>query len=73
MGRGESLDSILGSMVSVVEGVPTTRAVVALAASHDVEMPITAAVHSILFEGLAASDAIWSLMGREPKAEKIGK
>lgn len=73
LGRGESLDSILGSMVSVVEGVPTTRAVVALAASHDVEMPITAAVHSILFEGLAASDAIWSLMGREPKAEKIGK
>ena len=72
LGRGESLDSILGSMVSVVEGVPTTRAVVALAASHDVEMPITAAVHSILFEGLAASDAIWSLMGREPKAEKIG-
>lgn len=72
LGRGESLDSILSSMVSVVEGVPTTRAVVALAASHDVEMPITAAVHSILFEGLAASDAIWSLMGREPKAEKIG-
>ena len=72
LGRGESLDAILSSSVFVVEGVPTTRSVVELAASHSVEMPITAAVHAILFEGLAPSDAISSLMRREPKAEWIG-
>jgi glycerol-3-phosphate dehydrogenase (NAD(P)+) len=72
LGRGESLDEILESTVSVVEGVPTTRSVTALAARHDVDMPITAAVHAILFEGLAPVDAIGSLMGRAPKAERIG-
>ena len=72
LGRGESLDSILDSSVFVVEGVPTTRSVVQLAALHNVEMPITTAVHAILFEGLTPADAISSLMRREPKAEWIG-
>ena len=72
LGRGESLDSILDSSVFVVEGVPTTRSVVQLAASYNVQMPITTAVHAILFEGLAPADAISSLMRRELKAEWIG-
>lgn len=72
IGLGESLDEILSSTVSVVEGVPTTRSVVELAKSHDVEMPITEAVNAILFEGLDPHDAITSLMKREPKAEWIG-
>jgi glycerol-3-phosphate dehydrogenase (NAD(P)+) len=72
LGRGERLDDILQSMVSVVEGVPTTRAVHDLAQRHDVQMPIAAAVYRILFEGLSATDAIASLMQREPKAERIG-
>ncbi len=72
LGRGESLSSILESTVSVVEGVPTTRSVTMLADRHGVEMPITAAVFRILFEGLAPVDAIRSLMQREPKAEQIG-
>ena len=72
LGAGESLEQILETTVSVVEGVPTTKAVMAMARSHGVEMPITAAVHAILFEGLAPADAIRSLMGREAKAEEIG-
>ena len=59
-------------MVSVVEGVPTTAALSRLAERHRVEMPIAAAVHAILFEGLAPMDAIWALMRREVKAETIG-
>jgi glycerol-3-phosphate dehydrogenase len=35
-------------------------------------MPIAEAVYRILFEGLSPTDAIWSLMEREPKAEQIG-
>ena len=72
LGKGESLDDIIRTTVSVVEGVPTTKAVCELARQHDVDMPITQAVHSILFEGLAPRDAINALMHREPKAERIG-
>ncbi|MCH8005692.1 MAG: NAD(P)-dependent glycerol-3-phosphate dehydrogenase [Planctomycetes bacterium] len=72
LGRGESLDSILSSTASVVEGVATTRSVVRLAQRNGVEMPITQAVHAILFEGLDPTDAIRNLMRREVKAEVIG-
>jgi glycerol-3-phosphate dehydrogenase (NAD(P)+) len=72
LGRGESLQSVLESTASVVEGVPTTRSVMQLSRLHDVEMPITAAVHAILFESLEPADAIRTLMQREQKAERIG-
>ena len=72
LGRGETLDSILESTSSVVEGVATTRSVVQLAADRGVDMPITTAVHKILFNNLSPRDAIPTLMSREPKAEKIG-
>jgi glycerol-3-phosphate dehydrogenase (NAD(P)+) len=72
LGRGESLDAILKSMSSVVEGVPTAKAVLELARKHRVEMPITETVHQILFEGLSPRDAIPQLMQRSPKPERIG-
>lgn len=72
LGRGERLDDVLASMKSVVEGVPTTRSIVELADRLNVDMPITTAVHAILFEGLSPSDAIRGLMSREQKAERIG-
>lgn len=72
LGRGESLDHVLESTVSVIEGVPTTRSVMRLAVDRGVDMPITAAVHAILFEGLTPTDAIAGLMQRAPKAERIG-
>jgi glycerol-3-phosphate dehydrogenase (NAD(P)+) len=72
LASGQSLDSVLASMSSVVEGVPTTRAVMQLAKSMKVDMPITAAVHAILFEGLKPQEAIRGLMGREQKAERVG-
>ncbi len=72
LGRGESLQEILDSTASVVEGVPTTRSVMELARAHNVEMPITAAVHDILFSGLSPRDAIPALMRREPKKETVG-
>jgi len=76
LGRGESLAAILSttqaSTGSVIEGVETAKAMVALAARHQVDMPIVAAVHAILFEGLSPSRAIEALMGRELKPETIG-
>lgn len=72
LGRGEALEAILESTVSVVEGVATTRSVMELARRHAVEMPITAAVHAILFESLDPRAAIRALMQRQRKAERIG-
>jgi glycerol-3-phosphate dehydrogenase (NAD(P)+) len=72
LARGDALEDVLAATSSVVEGVPTTRSVVELARARGVEMPITEAVHAILFEGLAVRDAIQGLMDRAPKAERVG-
>jgi len=71
LGKGRKLDDVLANMASVVEGVPTTRSVVALAEKYRVEMPITQAVHEVLFEGLDPIEAISQLMSRKVKAERI--
>jgi glycerol-3-phosphate dehydrogenase (NAD(P)+) len=72
LGRGERLDDVLASMTSVVEGVPTTKSLVEVSRRLGVDMPITTAVHAILFNGLSPKDAIRGLMSREQKAERVG-
>ena len=69
VGRGETRAEALGHSTMVVEGVQTTASVRALARRHGVEMPITEAVHAILFEGLAPRDAVEALMTREAAPE----
>jgi glycerol-3-phosphate dehydrogenase (NAD(P)+) len=69
IGKGRPLERILEEMESVAEGVPTTQSVMQLAARHQVEMPITQAVHAVLFEGRDVLAALTDLMSREPKAE----
>jgi glycerol-3-phosphate dehydrogenase (NAD(P)+) len=71
LGKGRKLDEVLASMTGVVEGVPTTKSVVALAQKYRVEMPITQAVHEVLFEGLDPIEAISRLMTRELKPERV--
>jgi len=72
LGQGRKLDEVIEQVHGIVEGVPTTKSVMHLAKQHGVEMPITAAVHAVLFEGLDPIDGISMLMSREPKAERIG-
>ena len=69
IGKGKKLADIMAKMDSVAEGVPTTKAVVELARRHKVNMPITQAVYSILFEGLDCIHALTDLMTRDPKPE----
>ena len=69
VGKGEAQAEALASSTMVVEGVRTTASVRALAARAGVEMPITEAVHAILFEGLAPAEAVATLMERDPKLE----
>jgi glycerol-3-phosphate dehydrogenase (NAD(P)+) len=72
LGKGRKLDEILQTMPSVAEGVPTTRAVMELARRYKVEMPITEAVHAVLFEGRDVIRALSDLMNRDPKPERVG-
>ncbi|MDT0632812.1 NAD(P)H-dependent glycerol-3-phosphate dehydrogenase [Rubrivirga sp. S365] len=69
VGRGETRAEALGHSTMVVEGVQTTASVRALARRHGVEMPITEAVWSILFDGLAPRDAVEALMTRSAAPE----
>jgi len=71
VGRGESLDDVLDRMVQVAEGVWTTRSARELAHRHGVEMPITAVVHAVLFEGKRPAAAVTDLMSRPPRAEGL--
>lgn len=69
IGRGRSLEEIVSHMSMVAEGVRTTESVYQLAGRTGVEMPITEAVYSILFEGKAPRSAVHDLMTRAAKHE----
>ena len=72
LGRGKSLDTVLGEMKEVAEGVKSTKGVLALAARHGVEMPIAEQVGGVLYEGASPTDAVATLMTREAKDEMEG-
>ena len=53
----------------MIEGVSTTRSILALAEKHNVEMPIASAMSSILFDERNVRDAINELMTRQLRSE----
>lgn len=69
LGEGRSLDDILGARRSVSEGVYTAGAVIRLADTHGIDMPIAASIHAIVSGGLAIDDAIGQLLSRPLKIE----
>jgi len=54
----------------VAEGVTTARAVHERAARMGVEMPISAEVYRVLYEGKRPDEALASLMGRPARGER---
>lgn len=69
LGRGRTLDEILTEMREVAEGVKTTRSAFELGKKYDVELPITEAVHTLLYENGNARAMAERLMGRPLKKE----
>jgi len=69
LGRGKPLATILSSIRTVAEGVPTTHATVALARRHGVEMPITFQMDRLLDGKTTPDEAIRELMGRRLREE----
>jgi glycerol-3-phosphate dehydrogenase (NAD(P)+) len=72
IGAGRSLDEVNDEMEMVAEGVRTTQSVHDLAERHGIEMPITEAVHAILFHDKAPSEMVKRLMTRSAKSERWG-
>ena len=70
VGRGRTVEQALAATESVVEGVATIKSLVQLADRAGVEMPITQAVHGVIFAGRSPGDAIEELMSRPPKSER---
>ncbi|MBI4203109.1 MAG: NAD(P)-dependent glycerol-3-phosphate dehydrogenase [Chloroflexi bacterium] len=72
LAKGRRLGEILAGMTNVAEGVDTTAAAMRLSRDLGVEMPITKATYSVLFEGLTPQEAVAALMERAPQAEWQG-
>ncbi len=69
LAQGQSLDPILKQLGHTAEGVHTCAEVLHLAGTLKVDMPITRAVHSVMFKGVPPRQALEALLSREPKAE----
>ena len=71
LGRGRPLEDIISEMREVAEGVKTAKAAHALATRLGVEMPITAGVYQMLYEGKTPRQLAVELMERPLKSERV--
>ncbi len=69
LAQGRPLAEIVSGMRMVAEGVQTTTSALALAKRAGVEMPITAQMQAVLFEGRAPKEALRDLMERSLRGE----
>ena len=70
LGSGQTLEAATSATEGhVAEGVTSSSAILALASSYDVEMPLTDAVYRVCHKGLSVNDAVALLLGRSTKAE----
>ncbi len=69
LGRGRTLEEILGEMHMVAEGVKTARPVVELAAARGVELPIATEVVAVIDGTRTPTSAMAELMLRPATAE----
>jgi glycerol-3-phosphate dehydrogenase (NAD(P)+) len=69
LGKGKSLDQVLGKRQAVTEGVYTASAVVEMAAARGIDMPIAQAVHAVISGLKTVDEAIVALLNRPLRAE----
>ena len=71
LGLGMSLDDAIAATGGTAEGVKSSRSVLELATTVGVEMPITAAVAAVLFDGLPVDQLAAILLARPHKPEGL--
>ncbi len=69
IGKGRTLDDVQSEMGMVAEGLHTAEAANDLAEKYDLEMPITKAVYTLLFEGGDPQETVKGLMEQPAKRE----
>lgn len=69
LGQGNSVEEVVSGMGMVIEGIRTAKAAHQLAALHEVSMPLTEALYSIVFEDVPPKEAVDQLMTRMKKQE----
>jgi glycerol-3-phosphate dehydrogenase (NAD(P)+) len=69
LAQGKPLHLIEAELGHVAEGVRCAEAVRALAQQRGIDMPITNAVASALFDGLPITEMVAQLLAREPREE----
>ncbi len=73
LGQGKKLEEALEEIGMVVEGVEAVKIVHQLSKKLDVEMPLTEALYSVLFENVEPKEMLLNLMNREMKSENLFK
>lgn len=70
LGAGGSMEAAQDATHGqVAEGVKSCTSIRALAAAHNVEMPLTTSVHQVCHEGVSVREAVGNLLGRRIKPE----
>ena len=69
LASGETVAAAVASIGATIEGIPTAHGALALAARLGIELPITAAVVSVLEHGTPVASIAKGLLGRSPARE----
>jgi glycerol-3-phosphate dehydrogenase (NAD(P)+) len=69
LGKGRTLDDIVGEMRMVAEGIHTCRVVLELAIRYGVEMPITRAIDRVVHGEMTAQEAYRGVVRHPPGPE----
>lgn len=72
LAKGHDAASLQSSTRTVAEGIPTTRAAMALAEQYKVDMPIVRGIYRVLFEHQNPRHIVSDLMSRTAKGETDG-
>lgn len=69
VGKGYSLDEAIKEVKTVVEGIPTTKAIYELSKEEGLDLPITFEIYKVLFENQDPNISVTNLMNRDKKSE----
>lgn len=69
LGQGLSLIDVLGGRTSVTEGVYTAAAIMEIAGTYQLDLPICQAVHSVISGAITVDTAIEGLLSRPFRSE----
>ena len=69
MGQGKSLQETLDEVQMVVEGITATEVAYKVSRDLNIDMPITEAIYSVLYQGANPNEAVLKLMTRSKKHE----